>query len=47
MTNTDKKILIEQLKHMSNRLLEEGKKIEKEPLIIEYDRIPSIRLMRS
>lgn len=37
MTNTDKKILIEQLKHMSNRLLEEGKKIEKEPLIIEYD----------
>ena len=37
MTNADKKILIEQLKHMANRLLEEGKKVETEPLIIEYD----------
>ena len=37
MTNTDKKILIEQLKHMAYRLLEEGKKIDTEPLIIDYD----------
>ena len=33
----DKKILIEQLKHIANRLMEEGRKMADEPLIIDYD----------
>lgn len=37
MASTDKKILIEQLNMIARRLTEEGKKIDSEPLIIEYD----------
>ena len=37
MASTDKKILIEQLNMIAKMLTEEGKKIDSEPLIIEYD----------
>ena len=34
---TDKNIINEQLSHMADRLMEEGKRIGEEPLIVEYD----------
>ena len=37
MASRDKKVLIEQLNLMANRLVAEGKKMDTEPLIIEYD----------
>lgn len=37
MASKDRKILIEQLNMIARRLTEEGKKIEYEPLIIDYD----------
>lgn len=33
----DKKIIKEQLRNMAGRILEEGKRMEAEPLIIDYD----------
>lgn len=37
MATDDKKILKEQLRHLADRIQEEGKLMDKEPLIIEYD----------
>ena len=37
MPASDKKVLKDQLESMAKRILEEGKKIGKEPLVIEYD----------
>lgn len=37
MATDDKKVIKEQLRHMATRIQAEGKKIGKEPLVIDYD----------
>lgn len=37
MTTDDKSILKEQLRHLAERIQEEGKLMDREPLIIDYD----------
>ena len=33
----DRDVLVEQLKNMASRIIEEGQKMPREPLIVEYD----------